>query len=166
MTSGTDASRRTQPLRSMILPIAIAVAVADQIAKWAVFAGMRLGEHITVVPGFFDIRKVLNRGAAWGIFSGQRALLIAVSAAMLALLWHSRREIRSAGRVCRGGVGLLAGGIVGNLVDRVKHGFVIDFLDFHWGETWAFPAFNIADSAIFLGIALYFLHALAEHKRS
>ena len=148
----------------MILPIAIAVAVADQISKWAVFAGLRLGEHITVVPGFFDIRKVLNRGAAWGILSGQRLVLVAVSAGMLALLWRTRRDILAAGPVCRIGVGLLAGGIVGNLIDRVKHGFVIDFLDFHWGEAYAFPAFNIADSAISVGAAILVVFGLFGGK--
>ena len=85
---------------------------------------------------------------------------------MLALLWRTRRDILAAGPVCRIGVGLLAGGIVGNLIDRVKHGFVIDFLDFHWGEAYAFPAFNIADSAIFLGIVLYFIYTVSERKRS
>jgi signal peptidase II len=151
----------------VILSIAIAVTVADQLTKWAVFAGFRLGEHVTVIPGFFDIRKILNPGAAWGVLAGRRFLLVAVSAGMLALLWRTRRDILAAGRLCQTGVGLLAGGIAGNLIDRVKHGFVIDFLDFHWGEAYAFPAFNIADSAIFLGIVLYFLSTvLAERKRS
>ena len=61
---------------------------------------------------------------------------------------------------------VLLSDLQGNLIDRVKHGFVIDFLDFHWGEAYAFPAFNIADSAIFLGIVLYFIYTVSERKRS
>ena len=151
----------------MRLPLLICgVTLLDQATKAWVQAAFAYGEKRTVIPGLFNLHHIRNTGAAWGLLAGWRVLLIAFSLAMLLLLLRRRREFFYGFRGGRLAAGLLAGGIVGNLVDRVKHGFVIDFLDFHWGETWAFPAFNIADSAIFLGIALYFLHALAEHKRS
>lgn len=152
------------PVRPLVAPIALAVAVADQITKAAVVSGMGFHDAIHVIPGFFDIRKVFNYGAAWGIMEGHRIFLVAISAGMLALLWHSRRDFLKSGRMCRIGVGLLVGGIIGNLIDRVKLGYVVDFLDFHW-RGWSFPAFNIADSAICVGILLYFISTLVAHRR-
>lgn len=136
-----------------ILALAVAVAAADQAAKAAALRVFGDGSHVSVVPGFFDLRLVMNRGAAWGVLAGRRALLVAVSAGMLAVLWANRRDLAST-RCGRLATGLLAGGIVGNLVDRAFRGEVVDFLDFHWGQTWAWPTFNVADSAICVGVAL------------
>ncbi|MBQ7666432.1 MAG: signal peptidase II [Kiritimatiellae bacterium] len=142
----------TSRVKTVVLTAA-AVAALDQATKAAVLACFAPGESVAVVPGFFDLCLVLNRGAAWGILAGRRVLLVAVSAAMLALLWFSRRDLGStrAGRVASG---LLGGGIVGNLIDRAFRGEVVDFLDFHIGREWSWPAFNAADSAICIAVAI------------
>lgn len=149
----------------MLLTIITAVTFLDQLTKW--LASTRLGayDHVTVIPGFFTLRRVYNSGAAWGILGGQRVLLISVSISMLGLIWYNRSEFTKSGLLARIGVGLLCGGIVGNLIDRVKFGYVIDFLDFHWKTAYAFPTFNVADSAISIGIFLYFIQIMISEKR-
>ena len=148
-----------------VYAIAAAVAAADQATKAVALSVFGRGSSLSVVPGFFDLRLVMNRGAAWGMLAGRRLLLVAVSAGMLALLWANRRELAAtrAGRVASG---LLAGGIAGNLVDRALRGRVVDFLDFHVGETWAWPTFNVADSAICAGVALLALSAVLPWFRA
>ena len=125
----------------------------DQATKAAVLRVFRQGGSIGIVPGFFDLRLVLNRGAAWGMLSGRRVLLVAVSAGMLWFLWANRKDLADS-RSGRFALGLLTGGIVGNLIDRAFRGEVVDFLDFHVGSPWAWPRFNVADSAICAGVAL------------
>lgn len=133
--------------------IAAAVAALDQATKAVALRAFADGGSVRVVPGYFDLRLVMNRGAAWGMLAGRRVLLVAVSAGMLALLWANRREL-AATRCGRVAGGLLAGGIVGNLLDRAFRGEVVDFLDFHVRDVWAWPTFNVADSAICAGVAL------------
>ena len=159
-------SRCRHAMRPMIKTIAITITLLDQFTKWLVCRNFGATDFVTVIPGFFSLRRVLNFGAAWGMLSGQRILLVAVSVAMLVLLWCNRHELRETGPSCRVGIGLLTGGIIGNLIDRVKLGYVVDFLDFHMMDIYVFPTFNVADSAIFLGIVLYFLHAFLSKKRS
>ncbi len=153
--------------RPLIAPIAVAIAIADQLTKLAICGRFGLGryDHITVIPDFFDIRKVFNYGAAWGMMSGERVMLSAVAAGMLVLLWKYRRDFIKAGKLCRIGIGLLAGGVTGNLIDRVKLGYVVDFLDFHWKNVYTFPTFNIADTAICVGILLYFISTILAPKQ-
>ena len=136
------------------LPATVAaVAALDQATKIVALRSLADGGSVRIVPGYFDLRLVMNRGAAWGMLAGRRALLVAVSAGMLALLWTNRREL-AATRMGRISSGLLAGGIVGNLVDRAFRGEVVDFLDFHVRDVWAWPTFNVADSAICVGVVL------------
>lgn len=142
-----------------ILLLAAAAFASDQAAKFAALRTLAGGAAVPVVPGFFDLRLVLNDGAAWGMLAGRQWLLVAVSAAMLAVLWWNRREL-AASRLSRIAAGILAGGIAGNLADRVLRGRVVDFLDFHWRGTWHYPTFNLADAAICAGVGLLLLHAL------
>jgi len=142
----------------------VLVTLLDQITKYWVWRDFRLGEARTVIPGFLDLRYIRNEGAAWGMFSGHRWPLIAVSVVMLALLIAHRREILELGRMGALALGLLGGGILGNLIDRVRYGYVVDFLDFHWGSSH-FPAFNVADSSICLGVALYMILSFVPFRR-
>lgn len=150
----------------MLLVLTVTVAFLDQLTKWLVCRNFGAHDHLTIIPGFFDLRRVLNTGAAWGMLSGQRALLVGVSVGMLALLWYNRAEFTKSGRLAQIGIGLLTGGIIGNLIDRLKSGAVIDFLDFHWMTVYTFPTFNIADTAIFLGILAYFIQTFISERRS
>ncbi len=134
--------------------LAILIVFLDQATKLWVWSMFVLGETRPLVPGLFNVRYVRNDGAAFGLFSGQRGPLIAVSLLMLGLLIRFRRDLAVFGRTGIATLGLLLGGIVGNLLDRLRFGYVIDFLDLHHGSRH-FPAFNVADAAISLGVALY-----------
>ena len=138
---------------------AVVVLTLDQVSKALVRALLPLHEPREVIPGFFYLRHALNDGAAWSILSGARWLLVAVSAAVLALLVAKRREILALGRPGPWVLALLAGGVAGNLVDRLLTGRVVDFLDFVFGA-YHYPTFNVADSAICVGMALYLGAAL------
>ena len=137
---------------------AVVVLTLDQASKALVRALLPLHEPREVIPGFFYLRHALNDGAAWSILSGARWLLVAISAAVLALLVAKRREILALGRLGPWILALLVGGVAGNLVDRLLAGRVVDFLDFVFG-TYHYPTFNVADSAICVGMALYLLAA-------
>jgi signal peptidase II len=138
--------------------IAIAVAVSDQLTKQWVRNGFALGESRPVIEGFFDLTYVRNTGAAWGMFSNYSWALIALSLVMLILMLVFRKSFLSDTWEHRVAYGLLIGGIAGNLFDRIRLGAVTDFLDFNlFGYPW--PSFNIADSAICVGVFIYILSA-------
>ena len=128
----------------------------DQLTKLWIQMRFLYSEKVVVVPGLFNLHYIRNTGAAWGMLAGWRLLLVLFSLAMLGLILHRRRELFGATSCGRAALPLLAGGIIGNLIDRVRLGYVVDFLDFHHG-VWHFPAFNVADSAICIGIGLYLI---------
>ena len=138
--------------------LALAVAALDQTSKAAAAARLSDGSSVPVLPGLLDLRLAFNDGAAWSMLAGRRLLLCAVSAAMLALLAANLRQL-VATRLTRAAAGLLAGGILGNLADRLRTGLVVDFIDVHRGA-WTFPTFNLADSAICVGVGLLLLSSL------
>ncbi|MCL1909566.1 MAG: signal peptidase II [Kiritimatiellaeota bacterium] len=132
---------------------ALITALVDQVTKrLAVERFSDYGDSITVISRFFELRIVRNSGAAWGMLHGQRLILIAVSVIMLGFVVWNRKEFAKNGRFSSIMTGILAGGILGNLIDRVLTGKVIDFLDFHWEDVYHFPVFNVADAAICVGI--------------
>ena len=150
-----------------IFTIVVHLALADAIAKELAYSRLRGESPVQVLPGLFDLAYVENRGCAWGMFQGSVWPLAAFGVVAMALLVWKRRDVfflaesgwrRAFGRVAEC---LLYAGIVGNLVDRVFRGFVVDFLDFHWG-VHHFPAFNVADSCICVGVGLYALASLAQ----
>lgn len=138
----------------LVLILSVSVAVMDQVSKTLVQANLLPTDVVSVIPGFMNIRFVRNTGAAWGSFQGNNLALTVVSVVMLGLLIAFRKHFGGRSVISRTGMGLLAGGIIGNLVDRIKLGYVVDFLDFH-AFGWHFPAFNVADSAICVGVGLY-----------
>lgn len=136
---------------------AFVVLLLDQASKFAIQRTLPLYDFREVIPNFFYLRHVLNEGAAWSILSGARWPLVAISAIALVILFWFRREVLVKGpRLGSWIFALLAGGIAGNLVDRVSTGKVVDFLDFVFG-TYHYPTFNVADSAICIGFFLYVL---------
>ena len=130
------------------------LVILDQATKWLVRAHFALHESRPVIRGFFNLAYVQNRGAAWGILSGWRYAFVALAVAMLAAIGRYRSKIFGDGPIGRVSFMLLFAGIVGNLIDRAVLGYVVDFLDFHWG-VHHFPAFNVADSCICVGVGLY-----------
>lgn len=133
----------------MPLGIGIIILVLDQLVKHLVSGSMRLGESIPVIKDVFHITYVLNPGAAFGMLEHQRWIFILVAAAVLlaAGIFYSRLKQEST--LLQAGAGMLLGGAVGNLVDRIQTGLVVDFLDF---RVW--PVFNIADVAICVGAGI------------
>ena len=134
----------------------LVIAFFDQWTKQIVRMDFTLHESRPVVDGFFNLTYIRNTGAAWGLFGGQNAALILLSLVMLVMLVFFRRSFLSRIWEHNLALGLMLGGIVGNLFDRWRLGWVTDFLDFYWrGHHW--PAFNIADAAICGGVVLYIL---------
>jgi signal peptidase II len=146
------------------LVVAVAVVVLDQIVKAMVRSRLMLHESITVIPGFFDLTRVHNTGAAYGFLNGvdfpfKTALLACVAtAALIGLTLYAVKLDRNQG-LTRAGLTLVIGGAAGNLIDRVTAGYVLDFVDLYRGN-WHFWAFNVADSAISIGVVLMILELL------
>ena len=149
----------------LVVLIIVAVVLLDQITKLAVITRFGLGDHVPVINGFFSLRYIRNTGAAWGMFAGHNAPLIILSIVMLLVIFFSRRQFLYDTRMHKVAGGLMTAGIIGNLIDRVKMGYVIDFLDFYIGQSH-FPAFNVADSAICIGVSLYILSQFLEMKKA
>ncbi|MBM4142241.1 MAG: signal peptidase II [Lentisphaerae bacterium] len=151
----------------LILCVSFAVALLDQATKVIVRARLP-GDPLRVIRGFFSLRYVQNTGAAWGMLEGLNDWLVGLSFVMLALIVIFRRSLLIDTLTHRLATGLMLGGIVGNLTDRLRLGYVVDFLDFHLRGRH-FPAFNVADAAICVGVGLYlftqfFGHAPEEKK--
>jgi signal peptidase II len=100
-----------------------------------------------------------NTGAAWSLFTGRSGWLALLAAGTLVAIYFWRRALGLRDRMVQISFGLLCGGIVGNLIDRLAYGHVVDFLDFHFGS-YVYPTFNVADSGICIGVGLYLLHSL------
>ena len=143
--------------------LAIVTLAADQATKIAVAQTFALGESVPVLP-FFSLTYVQNQGAAWGMFQGAQLLLAAFGVVAAVLLLCFYRKLFGAHPRNLYVTTLLLGGIVGNVIDRLRLDYVIDFLHFHWAN-YHFPCFNVADSAICVAVALLFLfQALPEKK--
>jgi signal peptidase II len=147
-----------------IAAIAAVVLVLDQLTKALVlrFLPYETGdEGVEVVRGFFQIVHWHNTGAAWSSFTGKNGLLALIAVAALVILYFSRHHFNSRTLLGQLAFGLVIGGIMGNLADRIFRQHVVDFLRFYLrqrgGHEMGFPAFNVADSAICIGVALVFL---------
>ena len=153
----------------LLLGLAVAVFVADQLSKAWIAHRLPYGTYgelygaIRVIKGFFYIVHVGNTGAAWSMFSGQSVLLATLALATLVAIFFWRSALGLRDRLAQICFGLLCGGIVGNLTDRLLHGHVIDFIDLHFG-TYVYPTFNVADSGICVGVILYLWQSLRAPK--
>jgi len=151
--------------------LAILIFVADQWTKSLVVAGFPLGDSRPVIPGFFSLTHVRNRGGAFGLLAdlppvyGQLLFVLFAAVTVTLLAWMLRRTPRQdLGQ--RLALTFVIGGAIGNLYDRIRFGEVVDFLDVFVG-TWHWPAFNVADSFITMGVILLFWAALrAEPERA
>lgn len=143
---------------------AAAVVLLDQATKKLVVGFLSLHDEVVVVPGFFKLVHWGNTGAAWSLFRDRNDLLAIVSLIALLVLFLSRHHFDSHTKMGRAALGLIFGGITGNLVDRLHVQHVIDFLYFfiqpRGGREFGFPAFNVADTAICTGVGLLFLLSL------
>src|SRR5688500_3299298 len=141
--------------------LALSVFVMDQITKLLVLKYLGFSEERVIVEGFFKFVDWGNTGAAWSMFRGNNAILAATALAALVILFLTRHRFDVHTLSGQLSLGLIFGGILGNLLDRIRVGHVVDFLRFYVlrrnGEEAGFPAFNIADSAICVGVGLLFI---------
>ena len=167
MARGAGKAGRSGNGMASWLALAVLLLLADQFTKVLIVGFYRLGDA-THVASFFNLVRVHNSGAAFSFLAGasgwQRWFFTVVGLVAVAfILWllksHAGQKLFSFAMAC------LLGGALGNVVDRLLHGYVIDFLDFHYG-TWHFPAFNLADSAITLGAACLILDELLRVRRT
>jgi signal peptidase II len=140
-------------LFSVVAALAFAL---DQITKAWIRGRLGVGDTLEFLPGLMHLEHVQNFGAAWGVLSGQKWLLIIFTTIVIAAIASSAREICARGRLGALGFGLILGGAVGNLFDRIVFGHVTDFfdLDTPFRVLQTFPVFNIADCALTVGVVL------------
>lgn len=165
----TTTERVRASRRRVELWIALAIVALDQVTKWIVRGRFELHESVTVIPGFFDLTRVHNTGAAFGMlndvdFPFKSAALALVATAALAGVALYAAMLPPAQWLARLGLACILGGAAGNLIDRVTLGYVVDFFDFY-AAGWHFWAFNIADAAITAGVGLMILDLLGLGAR-
>jgi len=147
-----------------LIAISGAIVIADQITKAIVLAQMALYQSIPVIPGFFSLTHIHNPGGAFGFLARQDAsvrawIFLAASSLAIVLIFLFYRQIPRTHRLLAAGLALIFGGAIGNLIDRLRFGKVVDFLDVYIGNMhW--PAFNVADSAITVGVVIFLFHIL------
>ena len=162
-------SRRasSQPTMLVWLALALLILLVDQLSKWLIIGQFNLGDSRSIT-GFFNLVRAHNPGAAFSFLAQaggwQRWLFTGLGiGASLLMIWMLRSH---PGQKLFGfAIACILGGAIGNVIDRLVHGYVVDFLDFHWAG-WHFPAFNAADSAITLGAVCLLLDELLRVRRA
>ena len=142
----------------------VIIITADQITKALVRNAVPLYDSKTLVPGLVDLAHVRNEGVAFGLFNNMDvpykwAFTTALALAALIGITYYARHIRPHEKLARLGLSMILGGALGNLIDRVWAGYVLDFVDVYWGS-WHFWAFNVADGCISIGAVLVFVDLL------
>ncbi|RJE90749.1 lipoprotein signal peptidase [Paenibacillus sp. 1011MAR3C5] len=144
--------------------ITVIVLILDYVTKKIVATKMNLYDEISVIGNFFLITSHRNRGAAFGILEGQRVFFIIITVAIVSgLIWYTHTMRKTGKPRLFIGLTLVLGGAIGNFIDRVRFGEVVDFFKFNFGS-YTFPIFNIADSAIVIGVGLILLDALLSAR--
>jgi len=155
--------------RTLAYLLALAIFVADQLSKWLVTGPLGLtyeGDQIKLLP-IFDLTRVHNHGISLGLAQAQndthRWLLVAVTAAIaIAVAWWIRKEQQRGDQLA---LAMVLGGALGNIVDRVQFGYVVDFLDLHFGTFRPFYVFNVGDAAISIGVVILLLRAFLLREK-
>ena len=157
----------------VLATVAGAIIALDQLIKIYVHANFNLGETVPVVQDIFHITYVRNTGAAFGFFRNaaetfRTVFFLSMPPIAIIIILRMLQTVDDRDRPQIFALSLIFGGAIGNYIDRLRFGYVIDFLDFHYGEAWSYPAFNVADSAIVTGVCLLlllmFLHSRAAKK--
>ncbi len=158
------ATAHTGGWRHSELWLALGLVLADQLTKALVRATLQLHESRPVIPGLIDLTRVHNTGAAFGMlnamqFPGKTVLLVLVAIAALAAVAMYAASLPLEQKLARVGLACILGGAGGNLIDRIAAGYVVDFVDVYF-RGWHFWAFNVADSAITIGVTIMALDLL------
>ena len=162
LTAGAPSERR---LVGFSIALGLFLLVLDQWTKILVEQRMTPGDSIELIPGWFSLTYVTNKGAAWGMFHGYGMVLFGIGVVVLILAIRYLRYLAEGCRERYMAIFIVLSGVIGNSFDRLYRGAVVDFLDFYWrGHHW--PAFNIADCAICFGIGVYFLSVVFRGKEN
>jgi signal peptidase II len=151
--------------------IAGALVALDQLTKLFIHSSFELGQSVPVIKGYFHITYVRNLGAAFGIFRDHSELFrklffLSVPPIALVIVLMMLRGVNSKDRWQVFALSLIFGGAVGNYIDRLRFGYVVDFLDFHFYDSWSYPAFNVADSGIVCGVILLLIITTVRDRAS
>jgi signal peptidase II len=149
--------------------LTVLVVAADQATKAIVRARIPLYDSFTAIPGLLDLTHVRNEGVAFGLFNTydlpyKAALTTVLALLALAGITYYARHLRPHEWLARAGLSLILGGAIGNLIDRMTVGYVLDFVDVYWGD-WHFWAFNVADASITIGAVLVFADLLLVNRQ-
>lgn len=142
-----------------ILLLALAIVLIDQLSKFYIQAHMMPNMSIPVIQDVFHITYILNPGAAFGLFEHQTIVFVIIAILMIAAVIYFYPQIPRQYRLLRFGIGLMVGGAIGNVIDRIKTGYVVDFFDF---RIW--PIFNVADMGIVCGVGCIIFTILYLYK--
>lgn len=159
-----DLSRRA----TILLAISLGVVVLDQITKAAVSSKLALGESVEVISGFLHLTLVRNTGMAFGLLSRsdlpyKSAVMTLLSVGALAAVLYYTLRSDQGDRITRFGLAFILGGALGNIIDRIRFGYVVDFVDVFYGSShW--PAFNVADTSICVGVGLLLLDSFRRRE--
>ena len=155
--------------RRFELIVTVVVVILDQITKAMIRPSLALHQSREVIPGFLDLTRVHNTGAAFGMLNAAEfpfktmVLSIVAAVALGGVAWYAA-TVPLTDRLARLGIAGVLGGAIGNLLDRARSGYVLDFVDAYWGD-WHFWAFNVADAAITIGVIFMILDILGVGKR-
>jgi signal peptidase II len=156
--------------RKLELIVAAVVVILDQVTKAMIRPMLTLHESREVIPGFLDLTRVHNTGAAFGMLNSAEfpfktvVLSLVAAVALGGVAWYAA-TVPLTDRLARLGVAGVLGGAIGNLIDRASTGYVLDFVDAYWGS-WHFWAFNVADAAITVGVIFMILDILGLGRRA
>ncbi|XID92891.1 signal peptidase II [Paenibacillaceae bacterium WGS1546] len=141
--------------------VAAGVFIFDHIVKWLVSTYMTIGQQISVVPGLFGLTSIRNRGAAFGMLEGYRVFFIVVTSAVLVGIIIYLRRLYREKKLYSYGLALILGGALGNFIDRVLRGEVVDMLQVYFAD---FPIFNIADCFLWIGLGVMAIGAWRDSR--
>ncbi|WP_085992456.1 signal peptidase II [Oceanobacillus senegalensis] len=141
--------------------IALIIIGIDQWTKWIVVTSMEIGESLPIIDGFFYLTSHRNQGAAWGILQGQMGFFYVVTVIVVIGVIYYMQKYAKSDKWLALGLGLILGGAIGNFIDRLFRQEVVDFFDFYI-VTYNFPIFNIADSALTVGVIFVILATILD----
>ena len=143
--------------------ITIVIFIIDQLTKWLIRLSLKPGATITIISHLFNILHSRNKGAAFGMFQDYSQYLTVLTFVAIFLILYLFVTTPSKDKLLRASYGMILGGALGNLYDRIIYGYVTDFLDFHIGQ-YSWPTFNIADSSISIAIILIIYDAIKKER--
>ncbi|MCL1630927.1 signal peptidase II [Sporolactobacillus sp. CPB3-1] len=144
--------------------LAVIILLIDQFSKWLIVHNMYLGQSIAIIPSFFYLTSIRNNGAAWSILEGQMLFFFVITIAVLAVVIFYMQRLGRKQPFLGVSLGLIIGGTLGNFMDRLFRGEVVDFIQFYIFR-YHFPVFNLADSSLFIGVVLLIMYLFRDGKK-